>query len=299
MNQSTFALRTIALAIFLSCTLAAAETSTVVEVKSPERILLNYHGLPIYVALAHCEFGESADIDAKAVQSLQQSLKGKSVSIIHKESFGHQDGIPLVYLKVGAAIINVKMISQGFAAFPDSGKKGNSYARYMEKGQEKAQQAKLGLWSGGQTTPPKMVAKNESGQFAAELDTPYYYPRGDKALANNINPSKLIWYANEAAAERAGKKPAPRNTVSVAADDGTLGTADAAFEKGKALYVKAMNMGVSRDRDDTYHAAFKALTIAVRRYSAIAEKNPDDQALEKKLRQAAQMRYGAMKYRRT
>ena len=114
----------------------------------------------------------------------------------------------------------------------------------------------------------------------------------------NVNPQRLIYYPDEAAAKRAGKLPSPQTDDAGMASDGTEASADAIFAKGKETYAEAIAKGNTPERDHMYEQAFVILSKAMQVYSALCESRPDDEKLGEKLRVCMQLRYGSVKQRR-
>ncbi|TVR40137.1 MAG: hypothetical protein EA402_14070 [Planctomycetota bacterium] len=152
-----------------------------------------------------------------------------------------------------------------------------------------------------QTEPAaRPAAPRPSGQrFVSELNATYYYPEGHPAVAN-VHRNRLIVYNDEESARAAGKIAAPAvNVASLPADDGSLQAADRVFIQGEQLIARAQAMPATRERDRAYTEALTVLTEAVQRYSNLLEQDENNEALGEKLRRAMQLRYGAMKMRRS
>ncbi|MBA2480344.1 MAG: hypothetical protein H0V44_06760, partial [Planctomycetes bacterium] len=134
-----------------------------------------------------------------------------------------------------------------------------------------------------------------TGPFCSELDSAHYHPTGSEGVAN-VNPQRLVFYPDEAAAKRAGKKPSP--AAPDLPSDGSEASADAIFAQGKEVYAQAIASGNTPNRDTMYEKAFVILSKAMQIYSPLVEKRPDDEKLGEKLRECMQLRYGSVKQRR-
>jgi hypothetical protein len=135
------------------------------------------------------------------------------------------------------------------------------------------------------------------GPLCSELNSKYFYPSDDRAVAN-INPQRLIFYPDEATAKRAGKLPSPQSQTATPQSDGSEASADAIFAQGKEIYAQAIAKGNTPERDQMYSQAFVVLSKAMQVYSALCEARPDDEKLGEKLRECMQLRYGSVKQRR-
>jgi hypothetical protein len=135
-----------------------------------------------------------------------------------------------------------------------------------------------------------------NGAFCSELDSEFYYPKGAREVAN-VSSQRLIFYASEAIAEKAGKRK--RQAVAAPAEgDGSVTNADAVYDQGAEIYAKAIAAGNTPERDHLYEQAYVYLTKGMNLYSALVEKKPDDEQLAEKLRKCMQLRYGTVKQRR-
>jgi endonuclease YncB( thermonuclease family) len=135
------------------------------------------------------------------------------------------------------------------------------------------------------------------GPFCSEIDSKYYFPSGHKGVAT-VNPQRLIFYSDEAAAQKAGKTISPQVELDTLPSDATEASADQVYAKGKLLYTQAIDAGNNSNRDALYARAFVILSAAMRSYSALVEAHPNDDALGEKLRECMQFRYGSLKQRR-
>jgi endonuclease YncB( thermonuclease family) len=135
------------------------------------------------------------------------------------------------------------------------------------------------------------------GPFCSEIDSKYYFPSGHKGVAS-VNPQRLIFYADEADAQKAGKAISPQIELDTLPSDATEAGADQVYAKGKLIYTQAIDAGNNSNRDALYARAFVILSAAMRTYSALVEAHPNDDALGEKLHQCMQFRYGSLKQRR-
>ncbi len=210
-----------------------------------------------------------------------------------------------------------ELVAGGFCALPQPGRASGSSERDVEDpikyAEGKAKAAHQGIWNSSlltasasepsvSTAAPAAptapaAAGGPPGPFCSEIDSTYYYPSGDSAVAN-VNAQRLIYYPDEDAAKRAGKQASAEHTVAVPASDGSEASADAIYDQGKDIYAKAIDAGNTPERDKLYAQAFVVLTKAMQVYSALCEKKPNDDALGEKLRRCMQLRYGSVKQRR-
>jgi endonuclease YncB( thermonuclease family) len=289
----------------------AADTFAVIGVPAPDRVVVQYRGLPVNLSLAHLS-PPADEAQRQACQDrLTALLKGVRVSVIYLDEFGTDaGGVGRVQLATDKANINETLVSAGLATYSPGGKPDSSYEGSIRRAQDKAKKAKVGVWA--ETKAPVVAAKPaakpvaeaaapaEGGKpkppFCSELDNPYYYPTGHPAVAD-VNPQRLIYYVDEGAAKRAGKKV----KVSVADSlptDNSEASGDAAYAIGKETYARAIAAGNTPERDELYEQAYVQLTKGMQIYSALAEKNENDEKLANKLRECMQLRYGSVKQRR-
>jgi hypothetical protein len=229
------------------------------------------------------------------------------VEAFHDPSFGTDQGAGRVVMRAKAGDLGEQLASAGLVRIQSG---SHTTARLALIAQDRAKKAKTGLWAetaapavavATRTTPPPVATVSASptapgAEVVSELGSAYFYPVGHRAVAS-VNPQRLTRYRDEASARKAGKQPAPE---AIALPTGTgRAAADQAFEAGKALMAKAMDMGASPERDRLYAQAFPVLARAVELYNQLAEQSPDDAALLEQLRVANQMRHAAMKYRRS
>jgi len=135
------------------------------------------------------------------------------------------------------------------------------------------------------------------GPFCSEIDSKFYFPSGHPGVAN-ISAQRLIFYPDEATAQRAGKTLSPQTQLDGLPTGTDEASADAVFAKGKQIYGTAVDTGNNSHRDDLYGQAFVIFSDAMRLYSALVEAQPNNEALSDKLHDCMQLRYGALKYRR-
>ena len=307
---------TIALAALLPVSVPAAEQ--VLEIRDVDRILVQYRRLPVYLSLANLDIPESGPIREQALARISELISDRGVQVLYDDSFGHDEaGIPRVYLRQGNVYVNVILVSEGLARYQPGDGEPSTYERLLANAQQRAQRDEIGLWREASEEEPKegpadkgetavatkpaadTVDDTTAGGFVSELNGRYYYPEGHPAVAN-VHRNRLIRYADEASARRAGKQPAPQvDADDLPEDDGSRAAADAVFERAVELYAQAQNMPATRARDEAYTRALTVLTESVQRYSNLLEQSPDDAALGEQLRRAMQYRYGAMKMRRS
>jgi hypothetical protein len=278
-----------------------AVEAKVLTVPAADRVVVVVSGLPVAVSLAHIDVPES--IAASTQKELASMLEGKSVSVEHLEAWGvDAAGAGKVHMRVGKTDVVLHLVEEGLAKVVAGSKADSTKDRLLELTQDRARTAKKGLWGASQpaiasrspaANPP---AKEPSGAFAAELNGKFYFPSGHRALAN-VAKQRLIYYADEASAKKAGKVAAPSEPVA-AMGEATEANADAIFKVGEGIYADAIAAGNSTKRDDLYEKAFVKLSDAMNIYGSLVEKDENNEALAEKLRRCMQLRYGAMKQRR-
>ncbi len=302
----------LALICLIAGAASASDAYPVIAVAAADRIVIQYRGLPIALPLAHIEVPEATR--SACLERLAALTKGKGVEIFYVPSFGADaNGAARVQMVVGSTNLNLDLVAKGLARYQPGPKYESSFEEPLKNAQEKAQKGKLGLW-GKAAAPvasaapaaatPAAIATTTmvraSGPFCSELDTPYYYATGAKEVAN-VHVQRLIYYPDEATAQRAGKKPRPQApappaaAVAAPSDEKSL---DAIFAQGKDIYSQAIAKGNTPERDQLYEQAFVVLSKAMQGYSALADQRPDDEALGTKLHECAQLRYGSIKQRR-
>jgi hypothetical protein len=292
----------------------AADDGVVLAVPQPDRVVIQYRGLPVSLGLAHIEV-PPGDQAGALQQRLGTMLQGKHVDVVYARGFGSDaSGSARVQLVVDFVNINEAVVAAGLARYKPGDRPEPLYEERIQKAQEKAQKAKVGVWAGGAVAPAApSVARVEAkpvetapvriessvkpkGPFCSELDSAYYHPSDSRQIAN-VNPQRLIYYPDEAAAKRAGKTPPARQTEDLSSD-GSEKSADGIFARGKEIYAQAISLGNTPERDAGYEKAYGVLTKAMQLYSALLEARPNDERLGEKLRQCMQLRYGSVKQRR-
>jgi len=113
----------------------------------------------------------------------------------------------------------------------------------------------------------------------------------------SIHPQRLIRYASEEQARKAGKIADPGAAIVLAEGDDEV-SADRNLATGQQLLGKAAHMSATPERDAVYTAALVPLTRAMQVYQKLVERAPNDAKLQEKLRSARADRYTATKYRR-
>lgn len=293
------AMRPIA-ALLAAAVLTAADHGEVLAVLGADRLAVQYYQLPIVVRLAEL------DIPAETVEAAQARLgkaTGLKANLTWAPDLGADDGgVPRVYVSLGteSKSLNEALVESGLARFAPSGQGGRVRDR-LAAAEAAARRARVGLWATAEapakpSPPPGVAAKPAAaGPFCAEVDGRLFYP-SDAPEAATLNPKRLVYYANEAAARKAGKQPwqaaAPGSAGTTIAD------ARAAVSRGRALLTQAVDMPATAERDDRYQRAFLELTAGMQVLNRLAEAAPDDEKLAEELRACMQMRYTAMKSRR-
>ncbi|MHC5068502.1 MAG: thermonuclease family protein [Planctomycetota bacterium] len=281
----------------------AAASEPVIAVVDADAVVVNYKRLPVHLKLADIEVPAAYREQAKA--RLEELLADGSVQVMYAEGFGVDDrGTGLVHLKAGRHHINGVLVEEGLARFIGDAT-ASRHAQAVLSYQDRAQRAKAGLWAEAAAPEPAPVvasarqpaarpaATQPSGPFCAELDGSFYYP-SDAAVVADIHPRRRIYYASRAAAERAGKR-APPEQIDVAAAG--RDQADSLFDRGRGLYADALAAGNTPRRDELYGEAFVVLTQALQVYTRLADAEGGT-ALDERIRETSQLRYGAMKQRR-
>ena len=321
----------------LTCVITSAGLTAADEFISVDRsdhIMVHYRRLPVGVALAGVTIPASQE--AAAVDLLSKSMRGRQVTINWEEDFGTlPNGTAKVVLFVGSRSVNEKLLRSGFAKLDESFPKTANQHRLFRYAERDAKDKSAGLWGEPEpstpapttsalaskpaatstpddtatatvaaqsttTTKESQPAKRATlqsffeGDYVSEIGGKYYYHR-DAAAVRRLDRAKLIYYQDEKAAIKAGKKAAPE----LKATTGDLASAEEAFQKGSEYYQQASGAPASKERDELYKKAFVTLTESMRDYRSYLEKNEDDAEAAKALRQVMQMRYGAMKYRRS
>ncbi|MBA3686549.1 MAG: hypothetical protein H0W72_15105 [Planctomycetes bacterium] len=285
---------------------AAAEQHPVVAVVGPGRVQVEVRGLPLSLELAHLEVPEAQRADCQ--RRLEEAVKGKKAEVVYRPGFGvDAAGNGRVHLVVDGRDVAGVLLSAGVARFQAGTKEEGVFEAPLKVAQAKAEKAKAGLWAalGGAgaavvKAPASAAAKKierPRGPICALLDSPYWFA-ADSAEAAAADQARLIYYPDEAAAARAGKKAKPALDAAAASAPKDEAGADQVFARGKELYAQAIAKGNSPERDELYGQAFVVLSSALTTYSALAEARPDDEALAEKLRSCSQLRYGSIKQRR-
>lgn len=291
----------------------AAVDAEVLAVPAADRVVVELSRMPVALSLAHISV---PDASAPAtLATLEKLVVGKKVSITHDAAWGiDAAGTGKVHLRVGTTDVVVALVEQGLAEVVPGAKPDATKDKLLAMSQDRARSGKKGIWgeaavATAKPTPaekpdpaakPVSAAKPEpakpTGAFASELNGRYYYPKGHRALAN-VNPQRLIYYTDEAAAKKAGKTPAPIETADKMGAP-TEANADKIFAEGEKIYAEAIAAGNSTKRDDLYGQAFAKLSDAMNIYGSLVEADESNEALAEKLRRCMQLRYGAMKQRR-
>lgn len=281
----------------------AADAYPVIAVPAPDRVVVMTKTFPVVLGLAHVAVPDDDATRAKAQAKLTELMKGKKCSILYTDAFGTDDmGAGKVQFVINGENINAKLVEAGLARFQNGVKPDPALEKPVKDAEAKARKGKAGLWSAGEDGPKapekaSVVATNKKGPFCSELDTPFYFA-SDSAEAAKLNPQRVIYYPDEATAQRAGKKTKAKVEQAAITSDGSEAAADMIFAKGQEAYNIALGKGNSPERDKHYEEAYQYLTKAMQDYTALAEKKPNDEALGEKLRKCMQLRYGTVKQRR-
>lgn len=276
--------------------LAATESCPIIATPSGDRVVLTYKGLPVAVGLANVQV--PAAQQAAARELLVSLLAKQRVDLTWLSEFGTDaSGVARVQLIVGSTNVNEQLVARGLATYeqvrPDSATEG-----VLKRAQDKAKKAGLGMWKGASTpgaAAPPVATAVARGPFCSELDNGYYYATGSPEVAN-VTPQRLIYYPDEATAQKAGKKKQVKAEVTKRGT--TEADADAACDSGKDLASKAVDAGNTPERDQLYEKAYVDLTQAMQIYSTLVDAKPDDDKLGEKLRVCMELRYATVKMRR-
>lgn len=308
-------------ALLLAPLVTAADTCPVLAVPAPDRVVVTYRGLPVEVPLAYITVPEDAAARSTCQEQLANLVRGRRVTLTSRASYGTDaDGAARVLLACDGRNVSEALLFGGYARFAPGASPDRTTEQPLRAAEAAARDSQRGLWHAPPPAPapeataapaepvpapaapasapvPPPAEGAPTGPFVAEIDAEYYYPTGDHAVAN-VNPQRLIYYPSEDAAQRAGKHRAPAAPANDLTSDGSEASADAIFARGKDIYAHAIAAGNTPERDDLYGQAFVVLTKAMQVYSALCEKQPDNDALGEKLRQCMQLRYGSVKQRR-
>lgn len=282
------------LLLLASGMLAAAEHGEILAVLGPDRLAIQYYQLPVVVRLAEVEIPDGTADGAKA--SLD-ALVGKRTTLTWAPDLGADDaGTPRVYVSVGAETrtVNETLVESGLAKARLQGTGGRNRDR-LGAAEAKARKAKSGVWAAGDAPAAPAAATTKAAPFCAEVDGKHYYPADAPEVAR-LNAKRLVSYASEAAARKAGKTPWQASAPSAAG--ATIDDARAAYGRGKALAEQAAGKGPTPERDELYERAFLELSSALQVFNRLAEAKPGDEALGEELRLCMQLRYAAMKSKR-
>lgn len=289
-----------------------AASYPVIDVPGPDRVVVQYFGLPISVSLAHVKVATDASTSRACQDRLIALAKGKKAEVTYLPSFGTTaDGAARVQLIVDSVNVSETLVANGLAAYAPGTPVDPKYDEKIRQAEAKARAAKLGIWAAAPVvaaapvktapakpaTPAPHPAGAPTGPFCSELDSAYYYPRGDAAVAN-VAAQRLIYYADESAAQRAGKSRKPAVAPAPPTGDVSEKSGDALFAQGKAAYSEAISKGNTSDRDSLYEKAYVILSQAMNIFAPLCEKDPDNETLAEKLRECMQLRYGSIKQRR-
>lgn len=279
--------------LILCASLAAAEHGEVLAVLGPDRVAIQYYQLPVVVRLAEIEVPAAT---AEKAQARLGEATGKRSNLTWAPELGADEaGLPRVYVALGsdARSLNELLVETGLARAKPLGEGGRNRERLLAA-EAKAKKAHLGVWAEGAAPATVAAAGGAQGPFCAEVDGKNFYP-SDAPEAARLNPKRVVFYASEAAARKAGKLPW-QAAAPVAVT--TLADARAAFARGKDLAEQAAGQGPTTERDQLYERAFLELSAAMQVFSRLAEASPDDAKLGEELHQCMQLRYTAMKSKR-
>ena len=280
----------------------AADAYPVIAVPAPDRVVVMTKTFPVVLGLAHVAVPDDDATRAKAQAKLTELMKGKKCSILYTDKFGTDEmGAAKVQFVINGENINAALVEAGLARYQDGAAADPALEKVVKDAESKARKGKAGVWAKADepqvASKPSQVAANKKGPFCSELDTPFYFA-SDSAEASKLNPQRVIYYPDEATAQRAGKKAKTKVEQAAITSDGSEAAADMIFAKGQEAYNNALAKGNSPERDKSYEEAYQYLTKAMQDYTALAEKKPNDEALGEKLRKCMQLRYGTVKQRR-
>lgn len=298
--------------VLLGTCLWAADTVAVVGVPAPDRVVIEWKGLPVAVPLALLEAPSDAAGRAACQQRLAALVGGQRVEVQVMAAFGADaEGAARVQLLLPKGSVNEALVAAGLARYQPSKTPDSGFDGVLRRAEEKAKKAQLGLWAAARpeapvavSTPPpsaptppaaKPAKAAPTGRFASELDSPFFAPLDSPALAG-IDPARLLRYPDEATARRAGKKPYP--ALARPPHASTEAEADTVLAQGEQVYARAIAAGNSSQRDDLYAQAEVYFTVALQAYGVLADKRGDDEALGAKMQKCNQLRYGSIKQRR-
>src|SRR5579862_2302017 len=200
-------LRLVPAVLLLACAMpraGAAETYAVLAVSGPDRVVLQYRGLPVAVTLAHLEVPEAQHQAAQ--DALGAMLQGKKVELYFLPGFGSDaDGAGRVELVADGRSVNAGLAAAGLARFAAGTKGEATYEQPVKEAQAKAEKAKLGMWAGAAAAAAPAGkapggAAARKGPFCSELDTAYYVA-SDGPDAAKFSQERLIYYPDAATAE--------------------------------------------------------------------------------------------------
>jgi hypothetical protein len=283
----------------LAGAMQAADAYPVVAIPAHDHVVVLTRNFPVVLGLAGLEVPDDATAREAVKAKLGELMKGKKADILYAPGFGVEtSGAAKVQFLVGGDNVNAAIIAAGLARFQEGAKPEAPLDAPLREAESKAKKAKVGLWAkGAGATMPAAIAAAKKGPFCTELDSPYYVVTGS-AEAAALNQARVIYYPDEATAQRAGKKAKARPVDDAPQSDGSEAGADKLFADGKAVYAEAIAKGNTDARDQYYEKAYVLLTKAMQDYSALCEKKPNDEKLGEKLRECMQLRYGAVKQRR-
>jgi hypothetical protein len=290
----------------------SAEAYTVLGTPGGDHVVVRLGSLPVSFALAH--IAVPANQQAAAQTVLTSMLTGKRVEVLYVTDFGTDlNGAARVQILLGKTNVNEELVARGLASY-QAVKEGSAAEGAIKRAQDKAKKAGVGMWQANPataiaTTPAVASttvasttvarAANQTvaakGPFCSEIDNNFYYASGAREVAN-VSSQRLIYYADEATAAKAGKKKAIK--VETVKRGRTVSDADSAYQLGKDITSQAVDAGNTTARDELYEKAYVSLTQAMQIYSDLVDQHPQDEVLGSKLQQCMQLRYGTVKMRR-
>jgi hypothetical protein len=290
----------------------SAEVYTVLGTPGGDHVVVQLGSLPVSFALAHVAVPANQQAAAQTV--LASMLTGKRVEVLYVTDFGTDlNGAARVQILLGKTNVNEELVARGLASY-QAVKEGSAAEGAIKRAQDKAKKAGVGMWQANpvaaiattsavatsavatsavaRAAPQTVAAK---GPFCSEIDNNFYYASGAREVAN-VSPQRLIYYADEATAVKAGKKKSIK--VETVKRGRTLSDADSAYQLGKEIAAQAVDAGNTAARDELYEKAYASLTQAMQIYSDLVDQQPQDEVLSSKLQQCMQLRYGTVKMRR-
>lgn len=219
---------------------SAVDAYPVIAVPAPDRVVVMTKTFPVVLGLAHVAVPDDDATRAKAQAKLTELMKGKKCTILYTDKFGTDEmGAAKVQFVISGTNINAELVAAGLARYQDGAKPDPALEKVVKDAEAKARKGGAGLWA--KADEPQVAAKtsqvaaNKKGPFCSELDTPFYFA-SDSAEASKLNPQRVIYYPDEATAQRAGKKAKTKVEQAAITSDGSEKAADDIFGRGQDAY---------------------------------------------------------------